>query len=246
MSNSLYNPFSPIRHIHPRSSGLMTFKGGGGGETVESIPEWYKPFIQQAAGQASGAYSAGDLSKVAGMNSTQDAGIDALKQAGNLAANQYGTGVQGQNVFADQAAGTGAFSPQSTEALRSKAIRDAQGAFAGTGAQLAASGQVGGARAALLGQERDANLAGTLAGIDYDAQAADRASRAQGAQSLLGSSQQLSGQAGDAANYLGTAGSTLQEQEQRTLDAGYQGLSRLGSLLSGAPVPQQQQKSGGK
>jgi len=224
----------------------MVFKGGGGGDTVESIPDWYKPFIEQAAGQASGAFSAGDLSQVAGMNATQETGIDALKQAGNMAANQYGSGVQGQNVLANQAAGTGAFSPQSTEALRSKAIRDAQGAFAGTGAQLASSGQIGGARAALLGQERDANLAGTLAGIDYDAQSADRASRAQGAQGLLSSSQQLSGQAGDAANYFGQAGGTLQEQQQRTMDAGYQGLSRLGGLLSGAPVPTQQQKGGGK
>ena len=247
MSNSLYNPFSPMRHLHPRSSGLMTFKGGGGGgETVESIPDWYKPFIEKAAGQASAAYTEGDLSKVAGLNPAQQSGIDALTQAGNLAANQYGTGVTGQNVFMEQAQGTGAFSPTSTEALRTKAIRDAQGAFAPVGSQLAASNQIGGARANLLGQERDANLASALAGIDYEAQQADRASRAQGAQSLLGSSGQLSKQAGDTAGYLGQAGSTLQEQQQRELDAGYQGLSRLGGLLSGAPVPQQQQKAGGK
>ncbi len=247
MSNSLYNPFSPMRYLHPRSSGLMTFGGGGGGgETVESIPDWYKPFIEKAAGQASAAYTEGDLSKVAGLNPAQQSGVDALTQAGNLAANQYGTGVTGQNVFMEQAQGTGAFSPTSTEALRTKAIRDAQGAFAPVGAQLASSNQIGGARAGILNQERDANLASALAGIDYEAQQADRASRAQGAQSLLGSSGQLSKQAGDTAGYLGQAGSTLQEQQQRELDTGYQGLSRLGSLLSGAPVPQQQQQAGGK
>jgi len=237
-----------MRHLQPRSSGLITFKGGGGGtvETVESIPAWYRPFIEEAAGQASAAYTGGDLSKVAGLNPAQKTGIDALTQAGNLAANQYGTGVAGQDVFMEQAQGTGAFSPTSTEALRTKAIRDAQGAFAPVGAQLASSGQIGGARAGILNQERDANLASALAGIDYEAQQADRASRAQGAQSLLGSSDQLSKQAGDAAGYLGQAGSTLQEQQQRELDAGYQGLSRLGGLLSGAPVPQQQQKAGGK
>jgi len=246
MSNSLYNPFSPMRHIHPRSSGLMTFKGGGGSETVESIPDWYKPFIEKAAGEASAAYSEGDLSKVAGLNPAQKTGIDALTQAGNLAANQYGAGVEGQDVFKEQATGTGAFSPTSTEALRTKAIRDAQGAFAPIGAQLASSNQIGGARAGLLNQERDANLASALAGIDYEAAQADKASRAAGAQSLLGSSGQLSKQAGDPAGYFGQAGSTLQEQQQRELDASYQGLSRLGSLLSGAPVPQQQQVSGGK
>jgi hypothetical protein len=246
MSNSLYNPFSPMRHIHPRSSGLMTFKGGGGGETVESIPDWYRPFIEQAAGQASAAYSEGDLGKVAGLNTAQKTGLDALTQAGNLSANQYGMGVEGQDVFRQQAMGTGAFSPTSTEGLRNKAIRDAQGAFAPVGSQLAASNQIGGARAGLLTQERDANLASALAGIDYEASQADKASRAAGAQSLLGSSGQLSKQAGDPASYFGQAGSTLQEQQQRELDASYQGLSRLGSLLSGAPVPQQQQVSGGK
>jgi len=38
----------------------------------------------------------------------------------------------------------------------------------------------------------------------------------------------------------------LQEQSQREIDATYQGLQRLGSLLSGAPTPSQTQKSGGK
>jgi hypothetical protein len=246
MSNSLYNPFSPMRHINPRASGLIVFKGGGGSETVESIPDWYKPFIEKAAGEASAAYSEGDLGKVAGLNPAQNLGIDALTQAGNLASNQYNTGVTGQDVFMEQAQGTGAFSPTSTEALRTKAIRDAQGAFAPVGAQLAASNQIGGARAGLLNQERDANLASALAGLDYEAAQADKASRAAGAQNLLGSSGQLSKQAGDAAGYLGQAGSTLQEQQQREMDASYQGLSRLGSLLSGAPVPQQQQVSGGK
>jgi hypothetical protein len=244
MNNSLYNPFMPDLALRPR--GLVFKGGGGGGETVQSIPDWYRPFIENAAGQASGAFSAGDLSNVAGLNSMQDTGIDALSQAGNLAANQYSAGVAGQDVFRDQAAGTGAFDPASTEALRTKAIRDAQGAFAPVGAQLASSGQVGGARAALLGQERDANLASSLAGIDYEAQAADRASRSSGASSLLGSSQQLSGQAGDTANYFGQAGGMLQEQQQRELDSGYQGLQRLGGLLSGAPVPTQQQAAGGK
>ncbi len=247
MSNSLYNPFSIMRHVNPRASGLIVFGGGGGdGKTVESIPDWYKPYIEKAAGMATGAFDAGDLSKVAGLNSMQQSSLDAYGQAGNLAANQYGTGVAGQSVFAEQASGTGAFSPTSTQGLRDKAIRDAQGAFAPVGSQLASSGQIGGARAQLLNQERDANLSSALAGIDYQAQQDDRSSRAQGAQGLLGSSQQLSGQAGATAGYLGVGGQGLQEQQQRELDAGYQGLSRLGGLLSGAPVPTQQQVTGGK
>ena len=247
MSNSLYNPFSPMRHLHPRSSGLMTFKGGGGNTTtVETIPDWYRPFIEDAAGSASALYKSGGLSNVEGMNENQLGAISSLEGAAKKPGDQYTIGDTSQQVMQDQAQGRGAFSPASTEALRTKAIRDAQGAFAGTGAQLASSGQVGGARAALLGQERDANLAGALAQIDYDAQAADRASRAQGAGNLLASTANMSDLAGKESNYLGSAGSTQQEQAQRESDAGYQGLSRLASLLSGTPQPGQQAVQGGK
>jgi len=248
MSNSLYNPFSPMRHLHPRSSGLMTFKGGGGSDpkTVETVPAWYRPFIEEAAGAASKMYGEGGLSNVEGMNKNQSDAIMALQSAASKSGEQYNLGGTSQSVMQDQALGQGAFSPASTEALRTKAIRDAQGAFASTGDQLASSGQVGGARAALLGQERDANLAGALAQIDYDAQAADRASRAQGAGNLLSSTTGMSDLAGKSADYLGTAGSTQQEQAQREADAGYQGISRLASLLSGTPQPGQQAVQGGK
>jgi len=242
MTNNFYNPFMPDLSIRPHG---LVFKGSDEGNTTESIPDWYKPFVEKAAGSASDAFSAGELSKVAGFNPTQDDALGALGGAASAAKDQYGVGTEGQDVFRDQALGQGAFSPASTEALRDKAIRDAQSAFAGTGAKLASSGQVGGARAALLGQERDANLAGALATIDYDAQQADRASRSAGATNLLNSSGQLSGQAGDAANYLGTAGDKIQGQKQAELDATYQGLQRLGGLLSGAPVPTQTE-SGGK
>jgi hypothetical protein len=248
MSNSLYNPFSPMRYIHPRSSGLMKFKGGGGAEptTVDTIPDWYRPFIESAATSAKTLYESGGLSNVEGMNENQRGAISSLEGAAKQAGEQYDIGGAGQDVMRAQAEGTGAFSPQSTEALRNKAIRDAQGAFANTGAQLASSGQIGGARAGLMGQERDANLASALAGIDYDAQAADRASRAQGATSLLNSTTGMTDLAGKGAEYLGSAGSTQQEQAQREADAGYQGLSRFASLLSGTPQPGQQAVSGGK
>ena len=237
-----------MRHLHPRSSGLMTFKGGGGNtpQTVETIPDWYRPFIEKAAGAATEAYESGGLSNVEGMNENQLGAISSLEGASKKAGDQYNLGGTSQSVMQDQALGQGAFSPASTEALRTKAIRDAQGAFAGTGAQLASSGQVGGARAALLGQERDANLAGSLAQIDYDAQAADRASRAQGAGNLLSSTTGMSDLAGKESDYLGSAGSAQQEQAQREGDASYQGLSRLASLLSGTPQPGQQAVQGGK
>lgn len=245
MNNSLYNPFMPDLSMRPRG---MVFKGGGGGDTqtVESIPDWYRPFVEKAAGGAMDAYEGGDLSKVVGMNDLQKGAIEGYEDAASKAGGQYDAGLAGQDVMRDQAMGTGAFSPASTEALRTKAIRDAQGAFAPVGAQLASQGQVGGARAGLMAQERDANLAGALAGIDYEAQQADRTSRSAGAGNLLSSAGTMTDMAGKGADYLGTAGSALQDQSQREADATYQGLQRLGGLLSGAPQPSQQAVSGGK
>ena len=248
MSNSLYNPFSPMRYIHPRSSGLMKFKGGGGAEptTVDTIPDWYRPFIESAATSAKTLYESGGLSNVEGMNENQLGAISSLEGAAKQAGEQYDIGGAGQDVMRAQAEGTGAFSPQSTEALRTKAIRDAQGAFANTGAQLASSGQIGGARAGLLAGERDANLASALAGIDYQDLSDRRGLTTGAAQQIIGNTGAMQQAAGAGANYQGQAGQMLQEQSQRELDATYQGLQRLGSLLSGAPVPSQQQKSGGK
>ena len=35
----LYNPFMPYRYLHPRASGLIAYKGGGGGATAEQVDE---------------------------------------------------------------------------------------------------------------------------------------------------------------------------------------------------------------
>ena len=111
-------------------------------------------------------------------------------------------------------------------------------------ANLSSQGQVGGARAALLAGERDAALSGQLAGIDYDDLARREGQAIGAAQSTVGNLGALQQGAGAGAGYIGEAGGALQEQKQRELDATFQGLQRLGGLLSGAPVPQQQQKQG--
>ena len=35
----LYNPFMPYRYLHPRASGLIAYKGGGGGATAAQVDE---------------------------------------------------------------------------------------------------------------------------------------------------------------------------------------------------------------
>jgi hypothetical protein len=236
------NPFMPA--VTPRGLGIVS--KGGDGDTIESIPDWYKPYIEKAAGQAGAAYDSGALGTVAGLNTQQQQGIDALSGAANEAMGQYTSANEATDVLKKAAAGEGIYGAGATQGLKNSAIRDAQKAFAPMGASLASSGQIGGARAGLLAGERDANLASALAGIDYQDLSDRRGLTTGAAQQIIGNTGAMQQAAGAGANYQGQAGQMLQEQSQRELDATYQGLQRLGSLLSGAPVPSQTQKSGGK
>ena len=239
MSNSIYNPFSPMRHIHPRSSGMMVFKGGGDAATIESIPDWYKPFVEKAAAGAGSAYDSGELSKVAGFNEAQTQGLAGLAGAAGEADNQYDMAKGATGILQQAASGEGIYGPGATQGLKDKAIRDSQAAYAGVGSQLATQGGIGGARAGILQNDRDAGLASEMAGIDYtDLQ--DRRTMGTGAaQSIIGNTGAMQDAAGRGAGYLGEAGGYQQEQTQREGDATYQGLQRLGGLLSGAPTPTQ-------
>jgi hypothetical protein len=236
------NPFMPA--VTPRGLGIVS--KGGDGDTIESIPDWYRPYIEKAAGQAGAAYDSGALGTVAGLNEQQQQGIDALSGAANEAMGQYTSANEATDVLKQAAAGEGIYGAGATQGLKNSAIRDAQKAFAPMGASLASSGQIGGARAGLLAGERDANLASALAGIDYQDLSDRRGLTTGAAQQIIGNTGAMQQAAGAGANYQGQAGQMLQEQSQRELDATYQGLQRLGSLLSGAPVPSQTQKSGGK
>ena len=237
------NPFMPA--VSPYGLGIV-YKGGGNTTTIESIPSWYKPYIQKAAGQAGAAFDSGALGTVAGLNEQQQQGIDALSGAANEAINQYTTANEATSILKQAAAGEGIYGEGATQGLKDAAIRDSQAAFAPMGASLATSGQIGGARAGLLAGERDANLASALAGIDYQDLSDRRGLTTGAAQQIIGNTGAMQQAAGAGASYQGQAGQMLQEQDQRELDATYQGLSRLGSLLSGSPVPSQTQATGGK
>ena len=225
----------------------MVFKGGGGDtETVESIPDWYKPFIEKGANAASDALDAGSLSTVVGLNDNQNKALSGMEGAATRADSNYNTAANATGVLTDAASGKGIYGAGATQGLKDSAIRDAQSAFAPVGSQLAAQGQVGGARAALLGQERDANLTSELASIDYQDLSDRRATGTSAANSIINNTGDMNTAAGAGASILGEAGGIEQEQGQREADATYQGLSRFASLLSGAPQPGQQAVQGGK
>jgi hypothetical protein len=50
MANSLYNPFSILRHVHPRSAGMMVFGGSGNTTstvTQQDIPKEFYPYFER-------------------------------------------------------------------------------------------------------------------------------------------------------------------------------------------------------
>ncbi len=85
--------------------------GGGGNQTsTTGTPDWAKPFVEDALGQAVGAHGRGDLNKVAGFNADQEA---AFGQARDTA----GQSVSNANATADtsRAAQQGAFDTNSAD-----------------------------------------------------------------------------------------------------------------------------------
>ena len=224
--------------------------GGGGGGTVESIPEWYKPYIEKAAGTAVTAYDQGQLGRVAGFNPLQQQALGAQVNAANQGAGNYNAAAAAANQIggvAQHGYNTNISGPSAaTQGIKQNAIAQAQRAWAPTGDSLASRGQVGGARAQLLKNDRDANLANTLSGIDYQDFNNRQQASTQAAQQSIGNAAALNQLGQQPAEALGQAGQAAQSQEQAQLDAPYTGLAQLGSLLSGAPTPTQQQKAGGK
>ncbi len=248
---NMLKEFGPLRWTRPFHA-HVNWKGGGGGsnETIESIPDWYKPYVTKAAGEATSAFDRGDLSKVVGFTGDQLSGMEGMRNAADMQQDIYNTGSFGQNQLSEIAAGNEIVpaSTGATNALKSGAIADAQRAWAPAGSSLAAKGQVGGARAGFMANDRDAQLANQLAGIDYQDLNARRSAAATASQGLVGNVGSLQTGATTGSGTMMELGATQQDQSQREQDSAYQGLSRLGGLLSGAPVPGQTQKqqSGGK
>ena len=245
MRNNLYNPTMP----DVSRTGRMVFGGGGGSRepvTKENIPEWARPYYESALGEIQTGYEAGDFGHVEGLTDTQTQGIEGLKGAAAAADNQYNVGVAGQDIYGQQARGEGIFSAANTDALKQSAIADAQKAFGGTQAAISGSGGVGGARAGILGADRDAQLANQFAQFDYDALRNQQNLQSTGADRLLSSSGQLSGQASTGADLLLGAGDREQAQAQAEGDKRFQELQRLSGLLTGTTPGVTHVQQGGK
>jgi hypothetical protein len=195
------------------------YKGGG---TVESIPEWARPYMENVAKTAEGAYQSGDLGKVAGTSALQN---QAFGQGGETLSQGLGatSGIMSSGIGF-----------KGGEQLKQGATFQAGKDIAGLNTQYGSAGTLGSARQANANAGVQADLAAKFANIDYQIAKDD-------AQAKLAAANAASGLTSTMAN-LGGQQRTI---EQQGLDADWQALNRYASTIYGLPA-KQQATSGGK
>ena len=214
---------------------------GGGGKTQTAttnsgVPEWARPYIEEAAKDAQGLYKSGALENVAGETADQKAAQDAIRQqagaAGNLpgyATDTFKNAATGGGVF-----GAGAYGDVASQ-LQPQIDRQVQGALGQQAGQFSRGGNLGGARAQAASAKAAGDISTNLAAQEV---AAQRQGALSGAQGGLGAAGQAFGQQAAANQALAASGQAQQQQSQNEADAQYQGIQRLFGLINPNTVGQ--------
>ena len=208
------------------------YGGGGGTQTVETIPEWAKPAIQKVQGEAASKYESGALGKVAGATENQQTAFDMGKTIS-------ATGEQGLGALSDQQARLAEMAKTGGAAELQDALKlDVGMSSANLGNQFGSSGVLGSARHALADSSAEA-----AAKAKYAQQVIANKSAAE--QALGTSVGQSTSTAGTTASNLAKLGSEERAIDQQIADKDWQALQRYASTVYGNPA-RQQAVSGGK
>lgn len=220
---------------------VKTRNGGGGGTTVQSIPDWARPYIERVAQTAQGAYNTGQLAQTAGTNPLLDAafgsGSQAIADTTNLSINQS-AGATGRLT---QMAQEGAYDPA---ALKDKAILEAGMRTAELGNAYGSRGTLGSARMAVEMGAQDAATAAQFAAIDKEMASENFQQRLQAEQAALGAAGAGQQAATGAAQAFSNLGDQARSISQEQLDTPWTAIQRYASTIYGNPA--RQQASGGK
>jgi len=216
--------------------------GGGGGNTVSSIPAWAEPYLKNVGNAAESAYGAEDLGKVAGASTLQQKafgeGADLLSEATQFSASQLGNQVNRLSTMAM------APSAETLAAQKAGIVQDAQKKVAGLNTGFGAAGTLGSARQAVMQGAQNAETVGQLAKVDADYESNMFKNRLAAEQALQGAASTASGIATGGASSLANLGNQQRAIDQQGLDASWQGLQRYASTIYGNPA--RQQATGGK
>lgn len=221
-------------------------KYGGGNGGFQQVPDWMQPYLADQLETTKQAYTSGAMAPLAGFNDLQTAAGQGLVQAATGpggqadvasssvgALNQLGRIAGGETIVP---ATTGA-----TDAIKAEAIRQAGIQAAPLAAKEAAMGQIGGSRQAIAGGEREAQLAGNLAGIDYkDLQMREQAAQ-QAAAQAISSGTTVQSQLTAPGQTVAAVGKQVQEMEQKQAEQPLMALQNLTASLKGTPWQSQTQ-----
>jgi len=210
------------------------YKGGSKTSTVEAIPSWARPYIENVAKTASSAFGSGQLSQVAGTNNNLNTAFGGGAQA---IGQETSRGLRTNDA---QRAGLAALAQSGgvDQGLEDAAILQAKMNAAKIGGDYASRGTLGSARQANAVQNSNAQLQAALAEKKFanQMQANDALSRANTAGQSL---------ATGGANALASLGQAERGITQQGLDSAWQGIERFASAIYGNPARQQAVASGG-
>lgn len=212
----------------------ILYKGGSKTTTVEAIPSWARPYIENVARTASSAFGSGQLSQVAGTNNNLNAAFGGGAQA---IGQQTASALQATDA---QRAGLGelARSGGVDQGLEDAAILQAKMNAAKIGGDFASRGTLGSARQANAVQNSNAQLQAELAKQKFGNQIA--ASNALTQTNAAGQNLATGG-----TSALAQLGQAERGITQQGLDSTWQGLERFASAIYGNPARQQAVASGG-
>jgi hypothetical protein len=227
-------------------------KGGGGGgtTTVQSIPDWARPYVEKTMGTAQTQYEAGNLGEVAGTSNLQNQAFTTGAQGINTATGLgLGTAASGIDTLQAQQARLEnmamAPSPETLAAQKADIVYGAQKSVAGLNTGFGNAGSLGSARQAVMQGAQNAETVGKLAQVDADYENKMFQNRLQ-AEGVLGTS--VAGAGGLAttganiatggASALSNLGGQQRTIEQQQADSDWQALNRYASTIYGTPARQ--------
>ena len=219
-------------------------------ESVSTIPEFLKPYLENTLQEGQDLYGAGAFSNVEGLTDEQKEGLALLKGSAMGTADTANKSAEARDIMLNSARGGNVVSYDGNnndlQAMKDSAIRKSQQAFGDTAGAMASSGLIGGRRAELVKAQRDAELTSNLASIDYNDYNTRRSQALTSASGVIGAGADIQNQYQTPGKTLTSVGQGLQEQQQREADAPYQGFQRWLGALQGVPSSPNSIVSGGK
>jgi len=222
----------------------MNWGGGGGPETVETLPDWMRPYIEGAMKDIDTSYDKGVMDPYTGQSKTTTGAIKGMKDSltGDLkdvadsgkGSLDYFKKVVSGEMDIDSAA------LQDAAAMRQNQEAAKRGAITGTEAS-----QVGSGRTAITDAQRAAINSAEFAQIDADVAEANRLARSQAAGDLITGAGSVYDQGKGVFTDLLDLGATEEGYSKEKAEADYNALLRrfdLYNVGSGAT----QQATGGK